>query len=195
MRDGEWANPTSNHVWSDEEINERLATQPRHQPETWSDVAAINFLRAAYWTFNTGMARLYVCVCVCACVCVYVFSATFSSPLCRAPPPRPPSEMSELAHSSSLNQELARSNVHRPIACSTNYYTRSLSHATHNHTSLSIHTSTHPQITTPPISHWVQGREPVRRKRGVSDDLPRECSRGAGDGCRPAPPLPVATLH
>ena len=49
---GEWVNPTVNHVWSEEEIDERLSTQPRHQPKRWSDHACRNFLRVAYWTFN-----------------------------------------------------------------------------------------------------------------------------------------------
>ena len=29
--EGEWVNPTVNHVWTSDEIKERLATQPRHQ--------------------------------------------------------------------------------------------------------------------------------------------------------------------
>ena len=48
--DGEWVNPTVNHVWTDDEILSRLATQPRHQPETLADRACVGFLRAAYWT-------------------------------------------------------------------------------------------------------------------------------------------------
>ena len=47
---GEWVNPTVNHVWTSDEIKERLATQPRHQPETLADHACVGFLRAAYWT-------------------------------------------------------------------------------------------------------------------------------------------------
>ena len=47
---GEWVNPTVNHVWTSDEIKERLATQPRHQPETLADQACVGFLRAAYWT-------------------------------------------------------------------------------------------------------------------------------------------------
>ena len=47
---GEWVNPTVNHVWTSDEIKERLATQPRHQPETLADQACVGFLRGAYWT-------------------------------------------------------------------------------------------------------------------------------------------------
>ena len=53
LPDGEWVNPTVNHVWTSDEIKERLATQPRHQPETLADQACVSSLRAAYWTFNT----------------------------------------------------------------------------------------------------------------------------------------------
>ncbi len=50
---GEWVNPTDNHVWSDAEINERLATQPRHKPENLADRLSLGFLRFCYATFNT----------------------------------------------------------------------------------------------------------------------------------------------
>jgi len=52
LKPGEWVNPTVNHVWSDEEIQARLSTQPRHQPVTFTDKLARNFLNVAYWTFN-----------------------------------------------------------------------------------------------------------------------------------------------
>jgi len=45
-------NPTINHVWSDEEIKERLSVQPRYQPTNLADRACVAFLKAAYWTFN-----------------------------------------------------------------------------------------------------------------------------------------------
>merc|ERR1711865_527490 len=48
----EWINPTTNHVWTDSEIDEKLSTQPRHKPENMADRLSIGFLRAAYWTFN-----------------------------------------------------------------------------------------------------------------------------------------------
>merc|ERR1711865_414563 len=48
----EWINPTTNHVWTDSEIDEKLSTQPRHKPESMADRFSIGFLRAAYWTFN-----------------------------------------------------------------------------------------------------------------------------------------------
>jgi hypothetical protein len=47
-----WVNPTINHVWSDDEIKERLSVQPRHRPVTFSDKIAHGFLQWAYKTFN-----------------------------------------------------------------------------------------------------------------------------------------------
>ena len=44
--------PTINHVWSEEEIKERLSTQPRHKPVTLADKVAHGFLQWAYKTFN-----------------------------------------------------------------------------------------------------------------------------------------------
>jgi len=52
VESGEWVNPTINHVWSEEEIQKRLSTQPRHQPKLLSDKLAFNFLQIAYWSFN-----------------------------------------------------------------------------------------------------------------------------------------------
>ena len=45
---GEWINPTTNHVWSEAEIKERLEFQPRHQPENLADRACIGFLKVAH---------------------------------------------------------------------------------------------------------------------------------------------------
>ena len=45
-------NPTTNHVWSDEEIKERLSVQPRYQPTNLADRLCVRFLKTAYWTFN-----------------------------------------------------------------------------------------------------------------------------------------------
>ena len=50
---GEWVNPTHNHVWSDAEIADRLATQPRHQPQDLADRLCLGFLRSCYAIFNT----------------------------------------------------------------------------------------------------------------------------------------------
>ena len=45
---GEWINPTTNHVWSEDEIKERLEFQPRHQPENLADRTCIGFLKVAH---------------------------------------------------------------------------------------------------------------------------------------------------
>jgi len=47
-----WMNPTINHVWSDSEVEERLATQPRHQPQLLSEKVLSGGIHAAYWAFN-----------------------------------------------------------------------------------------------------------------------------------------------
>jgi len=47
-----WINPTVNHVWTDNEISDRLSTQPRHTPVTLSDKIAHGFLQTCYKTFN-----------------------------------------------------------------------------------------------------------------------------------------------
>ena len=51
--DKHWVNPTINHVWSEDEIETRLATQPRHKPVHLSEKLAHGFLQFAYKTFNT----------------------------------------------------------------------------------------------------------------------------------------------
>ena len=60
---GEWINPTTNHVWSEAEIKERLEFQPRHQPENLADRACIGFLKVAYLpcliSQGEGVARSY----------------------------------------------------------------------------------------------------------------------------------------
>lgn len=48
----EWLNPTINHVWSDQEIEERLSTQPRHQATLLSEKLINGGIHAAYWAFN-----------------------------------------------------------------------------------------------------------------------------------------------
>jgi len=48
-----WINPTINHVWSEEEIEARLATQPRHKPVHLTEKLAHGFLQFAYNAFNT----------------------------------------------------------------------------------------------------------------------------------------------
>lgn len=49
---GEWVNPTHNHVWSEEELDKVLSTQPRHQPETFAERVVNSTLKGVYWTFN-----------------------------------------------------------------------------------------------------------------------------------------------
>ena len=60
---GEWINPTTNHVWSRDEIKDRLEFQPRHQPENLADRACIGFLKVAYLpcliSQGGGVARSY----------------------------------------------------------------------------------------------------------------------------------------
>ena len=60
---GEWINPTTNHVWSRDEIKDRLEFQPRHQPENLADRACIGFLKVAYLpcliSQGEGVARSY----------------------------------------------------------------------------------------------------------------------------------------
>jgi len=48
----EWMNPTINHVWSDDEINQGLATQPRHEPQLMSEKVISGGIQGAYWAFN-----------------------------------------------------------------------------------------------------------------------------------------------
>jgi len=47
-----WVNPTINHVWSEAEVDQRLATQPRHTPVLISEKIAHGFLQMCYKTFN-----------------------------------------------------------------------------------------------------------------------------------------------
>jgi len=47
-----WMNPTINHVWSDAEVEERLSSQPRHQPQLLSEKLLSSGIQGAYWTFN-----------------------------------------------------------------------------------------------------------------------------------------------
>jgi hypothetical protein len=49
----EWVNPTVNHVWKPDEIEQRLASQPRHQPVHRSERVAHGFLQTCYKLFNT----------------------------------------------------------------------------------------------------------------------------------------------
>lgn len=48
----EWMNPTINHVWTDEEIEARLASQPRHKATLLSEKIINGGIHAAYWAFN-----------------------------------------------------------------------------------------------------------------------------------------------
>jgi len=48
----EWMNPTINHVWSASEVDEGLKTQPRHQPQLFSEKFISGSIQCAYWTFN-----------------------------------------------------------------------------------------------------------------------------------------------
>lgn len=54
--DKQWVNPTINHVWSPEEVDERLSTQPRHTPTLLSEKVAHGFLQFCYKAFN-GITR------------------------------------------------------------------------------------------------------------------------------------------
>eukprot|EP00667_Euglena_gracilis_P031834 EG_transcript_46979 len=47
-----WKNPTQNHVWSEEEVNQALSFQPHHQPQSLMDRVLFKLLRGAYHTFN-----------------------------------------------------------------------------------------------------------------------------------------------
>merc|ERR1719240_2257178 len=49
---GEWVNPTVNHVWTSDEVESRLSTQPRHAPVTLGDKVAHGFLQFTYKAFN-----------------------------------------------------------------------------------------------------------------------------------------------
>ena len=48
----EWLNPTHNKVWSDAEIEEGLATQPRHQPQLLTEKILSGGIHTAYYLFN-----------------------------------------------------------------------------------------------------------------------------------------------
>mmetsp|Transcript_54162 Transcript_54162/g.118113 ORF Transcript_54162/g.118113 Transcript_54162/m.118113 type:complete len:340 (-) Transcript_54162:460-1479(-) len=47
-----WVNPTVNHVWSEDEVKERLATQPRHTPTLLSEKILNYGIKGLYWAFN-----------------------------------------------------------------------------------------------------------------------------------------------
>ena len=54
-----WKNPTQNHVWSPEELQRRLAEQPKHKPMGIMDQAIRVAVRGAYHAFNlvTGYSK------------------------------------------------------------------------------------------------------------------------------------------
>jgi len=47
-----WDNPTQNHVWTSEELTERLSEQPKHQPTTVLDRIIWGTVRGCYHGFN-----------------------------------------------------------------------------------------------------------------------------------------------
>jgi len=47
-----WKNPTQNHVWSEEELDEALAVQTHVKPQNLTDRVMLGIVRGAYWTFN-----------------------------------------------------------------------------------------------------------------------------------------------
>lgn len=49
---GEWINPTHNHVWSKEELTAVLTSQPRHQPENVIERVINGMLKWTYRAFN-----------------------------------------------------------------------------------------------------------------------------------------------
>jgi hypothetical protein len=50
--DPAWDNPTQNHVWSEEELQQKLSEQPKHKPEGVLDRVLWAAVRGAYHTFN-----------------------------------------------------------------------------------------------------------------------------------------------
>lgn len=51
-----WSNPTVNHAWSEEEVQDRLETSSQHfKPETVSDRVVYGFVRSLYHTANVLM--------------------------------------------------------------------------------------------------------------------------------------------
>jgi len=49
---GEWVNPTYNHVWSAAELDEKLSVQPRHVPENMGERFVNGLLKHVYTAFN-----------------------------------------------------------------------------------------------------------------------------------------------
>eukprot|EP00667_Euglena_gracilis_P031814 EG_transcript_47055 len=47
-----WKNPTQNHVWSEDEVDQALSYHPHHQPQSLMDRTVYGLLRGAYHTFN-----------------------------------------------------------------------------------------------------------------------------------------------
>ena len=47
-----WKNPTQNHVWTEDEVDQALAVQTHVKPQTWLDKAIFGFVRGAYHSFN-----------------------------------------------------------------------------------------------------------------------------------------------
>jgi len=48
-----WDNPTQNHVWSAEELDERLSEQPKHIPTSIMDRVIRGIVRGSYHVFNS----------------------------------------------------------------------------------------------------------------------------------------------
>lgn len=47
-----WQNPTQNHIWTEEEVDEALAVQTHVKPVTFTDKIAYGIVRGAYHSFN-----------------------------------------------------------------------------------------------------------------------------------------------
>jgi hypothetical protein len=50
--DAAWDNPTQNHVWSEQELQQKLSEQPKHKPQGVLDRVLWAAVRGAYHSFN-----------------------------------------------------------------------------------------------------------------------------------------------
>jgi len=47
-----WQNPTINHVWTDQEVEQGLQSQPRHTPQLLTEKIISSAIHLTYWAFN-----------------------------------------------------------------------------------------------------------------------------------------------